>query len=160
MIGRDVIAHWLDTMTAEGWIPREQILGAEAEARLPVNLVAQVPSLRVCLASSSSSIRLSTMLHRVPAEFMVQNPLHANPPTLFLPLVNLTEWVRQHVANMDMPRGSQQWSAGEFLTAGCMDALLRVSCRCFGACICFLLASNPIQLLVQCTALHSVSEAA
>ncbi len=33
LVGRDVIAHWLDLMTAEGWIPREQILGGEAEAR-------------------------------------------------------------------------------------------------------------------------------
>ncbi len=45
------------------WLPcvcREQILGAEAE-------------------------------QRVPAEFVVQNPSHANPPSLFLPIANLAQ---------------------------------------------------------------------
>eukprot|EP00929_Paragymnodinium_shiwhaense_P076182 TRINITY_DN39117_c0_g1_i1.p1 TRINITY_DN39117_c0_g1~~TRINITY_DN39117_c0_g1_i1.p1 ORF type:complete len:855 (-),score=143.72 TRINITY_DN39117_c0_g1_i1:43-2607(-) len=34
-ISRDVIAHWFGTMQADGWIPREQILGAEAESKVP-----------------------------------------------------------------------------------------------------------------------------
>ncbi|NXI64496.1 MOGS glucosidase, partial [Anseranas semipalmata] len=32
-LSREVIAHWLDLMNAEGWIPREQILGEEARAK-------------------------------------------------------------------------------------------------------------------------------
>lgn len=29
-ISLDIIGHWLDLMNVDGWIPREQILGAEA----------------------------------------------------------------------------------------------------------------------------------
>jgi mannosyl-oligosaccharide glucosidase len=34
-ISQDIIAHWFNTMTKEGWIPREQILGDEARSRVP-----------------------------------------------------------------------------------------------------------------------------
>jgi hypothetical protein len=50
-------------MTSDGWIPREQILGGEAESR-------------------------------VPAEFIVQFPDHANPPTFYFPLEEILERVR------------------------------------------------------------------
>ena len=40
-ISRDIIAHWLDLMNAEGWIPREQILGVEARAKVPAEFVVQ-----------------------------------------------------------------------------------------------------------------------
>ena len=43
-LARDALAHWCDAVTATGWIPREQILGAEAEARVPSEFVAQDPS--------------------------------------------------------------------------------------------------------------------
>ncbi|NXV87217.1 MOGS glucosidase, partial [Calonectris borealis] len=40
-LSREVIAHWLDLMNAEGWIPREQILGEEARARVPPEFLLQ-----------------------------------------------------------------------------------------------------------------------
>ncbi|KAM4673155.1 mannosyl-oligosaccharide glucosidase [Amazona ochrocephala] len=40
-LSREVVAHWLDLMNAEGWIPREQILGDEARAKVPPEFVLQ-----------------------------------------------------------------------------------------------------------------------
>lgn len=37
----DIICHWFDLMNVEGWIPREQILGAEALAKVPDEFVTQ-----------------------------------------------------------------------------------------------------------------------
>ncbi|GAQ91059.1 mannosyl-oligosaccharide glucosidase [Klebsormidium nitens] len=37
----DVMAHWLDLMNKDGWIPREQILGSEARRRVPDQFVLQ-----------------------------------------------------------------------------------------------------------------------
>ena len=33
---QDVIAHWMDLINGEGWIPREQILGDEARSKVPL----------------------------------------------------------------------------------------------------------------------------
>jgi mannosyl-oligosaccharide glucosidase len=35
-ISMDVIGHWLDLLNSDGWIPREQILGAEALRWFPL----------------------------------------------------------------------------------------------------------------------------
>ncbi|XP_068667397.1 mannosyl-oligosaccharide glucosidase GCS1 [Aristolochia californica] len=40
----DIIGHWLDLMNIEGWIPREQILGAEALSKVPPEFVLQHPT--------------------------------------------------------------------------------------------------------------------
>lgn len=37
----DIISHWFDLMNVEGWIPREQILGVEALAKVPSEFVTQ-----------------------------------------------------------------------------------------------------------------------
>ncbi|KAL9686728.1 hypothetical protein QQ045_031121 [Rhodiola kirilowii] len=40
----DILGHWLDLMNIDGWIPREQILGAEALSKVPQEFVMQYPS--------------------------------------------------------------------------------------------------------------------
>ncbi|EDW36679.1 GL22561 [Drosophila persimilis] len=37
----DIICHWFDLLNVEGWIPREQILGAEAMSKVPEEFVTQ-----------------------------------------------------------------------------------------------------------------------
>ena len=40
-ISLDIISHWMQLINKEGWIPREQILGSEATARVPWEFVVQ-----------------------------------------------------------------------------------------------------------------------
>lgn len=40
-ITRQVLAHWLDLLNQDGWIPREQILGIEARRKVPDEFVVQ-----------------------------------------------------------------------------------------------------------------------
>ncbi|XP_014661559.1 PREDICTED: mannosyl-oligosaccharide glucosidase-like [Priapulus caudatus] len=40
-VTKDVLGHWLDLMNADGWIPREQILGPEARSKVPDEFVVQ-----------------------------------------------------------------------------------------------------------------------
>ncbi|XP_022776307.1 mannosyl-oligosaccharide glucosidase GCS1-like isoform X1 [Durio zibethinus] len=40
-ISLDIVGHWLDLMNIDGWIPREQILGAEALSKVPAEFVLQ-----------------------------------------------------------------------------------------------------------------------
>ncbi|CAI9093220.1 OLC1v1028665C1 [Oldenlandia corymbosa var. corymbosa] len=40
----DILGHWLDLMNIDGWIPREQILGAEALSKVPEEFVLQHPT--------------------------------------------------------------------------------------------------------------------
>ena len=34
VISADILGHWMDLINVEGWIPREQILGSEARAKV------------------------------------------------------------------------------------------------------------------------------
>ncbi|CAG0921569.1 unnamed protein product [Notodromas monacha] len=40
-ISKEIIAHWLDLLNVEGWIPREMILGLEASQRVPKEFIVQ-----------------------------------------------------------------------------------------------------------------------
>lgn len=81
----DIVAHWLDLINVEGWIPREQILGNEARAKVPAEFVVQhnknanPPTLLLTLHSmvrdlSSSSVPpqwFANYLHRIWARLEV-----------------------------------------------------------------------------------------
>lgn len=41
-ISEEIIAYWLDLLNIEGWIPREQILGHEARAKVPEKFIVQI----------------------------------------------------------------------------------------------------------------------
>ncbi|XVF43737.1 hypothetical protein PTKIN_Ptkin02bG0064500 [Pterospermum kingtungense] len=43
-ISLDIVGHWLDLINIDGWIPREQILGAEALSKVPAEFVVQYSS--------------------------------------------------------------------------------------------------------------------
>ena len=40
-LAMQVLGHWLDMMNADGWIPREQVLGEEARSRIPPEFIVQ-----------------------------------------------------------------------------------------------------------------------
>jgi len=42
-LSSDIVFHWLHLIHEDGWIPREQILGHEAETRVPEEFIAQTP---------------------------------------------------------------------------------------------------------------------
>ena len=64
-ISMDILAHWFDLMNWDGWIPREQILGEEARARVPSEFVVQhqtaanPPTLMLTLHSMTSGFQES-----------------------------------------------------------------------------------------------------
>jgi mannosyl-oligosaccharide glucosidase len=78
----EIIKSWFNLMDDDGWIAREQILGAEARSK-------------------------------VPAEFQVQYPHYANPPTLFITLDAFVEKLRR--TNGSRPAGRERLSQDESL---------------------------------------------
>jgi len=38
-MSKEIIAHWLDLLNIDGWIPREQILGDEARRYIFLNIL-------------------------------------------------------------------------------------------------------------------------
>ena len=67
-ISLEVIGHWLNLMNADGWIPREQILGNEALMKVPKEFVVQnadyanPPTMFLALDSMFNSMQPSEIL--------------------------------------------------------------------------------------------------
>ena len=72
-ITQNCINSWLSLIQESGWIPREQILGIEAQTRFPQHI----------------------------RHLLIQKPDIANPPTLFLPLRVLAKTLIDHQTSND-----------------------------------------------------------
>lgn len=42
LLAMEIVGNWLDLLNSHGWIPREQILGFEAIARVPPEFIVQI----------------------------------------------------------------------------------------------------------------------
>ena len=99
-ISMEVIGHWLNLMNADGWIPREQILGDEARMKVPHEFVVQnadyanPPTLFLALDSMYNSMQPSEILdhhsslkkifHRLTLWFNWYNSTQSGPqPTTY-----------------------------------------------------------------------------
>lgn len=67
-----ILASWLGLMHTDGWIPREQILGAEAEARVPAEFM---PQHRDQANPPALMLRIHSFLNSLPPE-LPELPAH------------------------------------------------------------------------------------
>ncbi|XP_075989113.1 mannosyl-oligosaccharide glucosidase [Anticarsia gemmatalis] len=88
-IQMDIAAHWLDLINVEGWIPREQILGSEALARVPKEFVVQSN------AAANPPMLLIQLAHFVrtrPHMFAVNSPHRNTLDRMFTRLQAWYQW--------------------------------------------------------------------
>ena len=86
----EAMAHWLDSMNADGWI--ERCLPALLLClRVVGNRCRSAGRLRAQRGCRREQILGAEARDRVPDEFLAQLPEAANPPTLLLPLMSFAE---------------------------------------------------------------------
>lgn len=67
------MSHWFDLMNIEGWIPREQILGVEALAKVPEEFVTQH---NTNANPPTFFLVLKRLLEKYPEEMIKANRMH------------------------------------------------------------------------------------
>ncbi|KAJ0169809.1 hypothetical protein K1T71_014415 [Dendrolimus kikuchii] len=107
MIFLDIASHWLDLINVEGWIPREQILGAEALARVPKEFVVQS---NAAANPPMLLITLATLVKRSP-ELFEKGPPKAILDRMFSRLQAWYQWF-QTTQKGDEPT-SYRWRGRE-----------------------------------------------
>ncbi|XP_059063009.1 mannosyl-oligosaccharide glucosidase [Achroia grisella] len=88
-IQMDIAAHWLDLINVEGWIPREQILGAEALARVPKEFVVQS---NAAANPPILMMQLARLTRRRPELFEPHGPFRAVLDRMFTRLQAWYQW--------------------------------------------------------------------
>ncbi|XP_049883221.1 mannosyl-oligosaccharide glucosidase [Pectinophora gossypiella] len=85
----DIAAHWLDLINVEGWIPREQILGAEALARVPKEFVVQS---NAAANPPMLLVQLARLVRARPQLFEPYSPHRATLDRMFTRLQAWYQW--------------------------------------------------------------------
>ena len=137
-LSRDILAHWLDLLSEDGWIAREQVStpATNAQMQAPVscglrvcNLTELHPDSAVICTMAEAALRIQILGEearaRVPANFLAQSPDVANPPTLFLPLADMAQ--RLAKAGTQLDEDGQEELV--FLKAGALHSEFHVSLR-------------------------------
>lgn len=125
-ISADILGHWMDLLNSEGWIPREQILGMEARAKVPDEFVVQHNK-------NANPPTLLLTLHSLVRDM-------PNPPAWFRDYLlrmwpRLEKWYEWfNTTQMGKVPGTFRW----------VDALDRNLLRCFGGGISFGYFSSQI----------------
>jgi mannosyl-oligosaccharide glucosidase len=95
----EILRDWFNLIDDDGWVGREQILGAEARSRV------RVPRQFVYALNDTTP--------QVPPEFVAQYPTYANPPTLAMAVTALIKRLREaaggepSIADLGMDTGMQ-----------------------------------------------------
>lgn len=107
----DIINHWFDLMNVEGWIPREQILGVEALAKVPEEFVTQ----RNTNANPPTFfLTLKMLLNRYKTDMIVSKNRLANLQRLYPRLQAWFSWFNT-TQKGEVP-GSYRWRGRDELT--------------------------------------------
>lgn len=107
----DIINHWFDLMNVEGWIPREQILGVEALAKVPEEFVTQ----RNTNANPPTFfLTLKMILNRYKTDMVVSKNRLANLQRLYPRLQAWFAWFN-NTQRGEIP-GSYRWRGRDELT--------------------------------------------
>jgi mannosyl-oligosaccharide glucosidase len=87
-----ILKDWINLIDEDGWVAREQILGEEARSKVNHRSF-QCPAVT------------DGVVIQVPAEFQVQVPNYANPPTLTMPVMALIARLKSAHAPSDRDLG-------------------------------------------------------
>jgi mannosyl-oligosaccharide glucosidase len=95
LLSLDILKSWVGLIDENGWVAREQILGEEARSK--------VYTLWDCVGGTDKTSDGANA--QVPAEFQVQYPNYANPPTLTMAVTAYIRRLRQRGVELSTQLG-------------------------------------------------------
>ena len=103
----EILKSWLDTQDEQGWIPREQIRGEEAEGRVPAAFLQQNDTIANPPTLLFPVVHLLDSIATIPEESLATHPTYLALQYLYPKLVKWLRWMykTQMRGNVPMWRG-------------------------------------------------------